>query len=274
MGLRNLCILLLLFVSAACSEVPITERKQTSVLPESYVQDMSLSTYEQFLQKNQAKLLPDSQARAKKIENIGRNIAEATENYLANHNQSYRVEDFNWEFNVVADSQVNAWCLPGGKIVFYTGIMDVAKNKDELAVVMGHEIAHAVAKHGNERMSQKYAVQAVGIVLSLFLSEQPAFVENMLLKAFGVGSKMGILAYSRVHETEADKMGLVFMNKAGYDPRAAVDFWKRMADVGGEKPPVFFSTHPSDEQRIKTIQEFIPKIDTFYRKKQGLASTN
>lgn len=261
--LRYLLVLILTFSS--CQDVPITDRNQVILLPQYYVQDMSFSSYDKFLSKNEEKLLDSSHARAEKVKALGQDIVSATEDFLANREESYRLDGFEWEFNVVADSQVNAWCMSGGKIVFYTGIMDIADGKSELAVVMGHEIAHAVARHGNERMTQKMAVQAVGMILSLFMAEQPAFVENVLLQAYGLGSKMGILAYSRVHESEADKMGLILMAKAGYNPEEAVDFWQRMAEEGGKKPPVFFSTHPSDKERIKELKTFMPKAEKYYK---------
>jgi len=264
LSLPRVLALFIVFLSAtSCQDVPITERNQLILLPSGYVQDMSFSSYDKFLTKNEHKLLDSSHERTKKLKEVGEDIVSATEEFLANKNESYRLDGFEWEFNVVADSQVNAWCMSGGKIVFYTGIMDVAQEKSELAVIMGHEVAHAVAKHGNERMTQKMAVQAVGMILSLFMSEQPAFIENLLLQAYGMGSKMGILAYSRAHESEADKLGLILMAKAGYNPAEAVDFWQSMAQQSDKNVPVFFSTHPSDKQRVQDLKDFMPRAKQY-----------
>ena len=198
------------------------------------------------------------------IKNVGAKIAQATEKFLQSKGKASRTSGFNWEFNLVNDETVNAWCMSGGKVVFYTGILPVTQDENGLAVVMGHEIAHAVARHGNERMSQQLALQGGGLTLQVLLSEKPELTQNLLLQAYGVGATLGSLKYSRTHETEADKMGLVFMAMAGYDPQKAPEFWKRMSALGGAKPPEFLSTHPSDETRIKDLQEFMPTAMKYY----------
>ena len=175
------------------------------------------------------------------------------------------MKDFKWEFNLVEDNTVNAWCMPGGKVVFYTGILPITKDEKGIAVVMGHEIAHAIARHGNERMSQGLALQGGGIALSLALSDKPELTQNLFQQAYGLGGQLGMLKYSRSHDSEADKMGLVFMAMAGYDPREAVEFWKRMAAQGGQKPPEFLSTHPSDDTRIKDLEDFMPEALKYYK---------
>ena len=155
--------------------------------------------------------------------------------------------------------------MPGGRVVFYTGILPVCDNNNGIAAVMGHEVAHAVAKHGNERMSQQMAIQGAGLSLSSVLAEQPQLTHDLALQAFGVGSQFGILAYSRKHESEADKMGLIFMAAAGYDPREAVKVWERMSAIGGEQPPEFMSTHPSHETRIFELEAFMDEALKYYQ---------
>jgi predicted Zn-dependent protease len=162
---------------------------------------------------------------------------------------------------------VNAWCMPGGKVVVYTGILPVTKNENGLAVVMGHEIAHAIAEHGNERMSQELLRQAGGVALTVALKDNPEETRNLWLAAYGLGSEVGVmLPFSRLHESEADHLGLIFMAMAGYDPREAPDFWTRMAEAGGQKPPEFLSTHPSDETRISSLNNWMPEALKYYNK--------
>jgi len=178
-----------------------------------------------------------------------------------------RIDNFKWEFNLVENDVPNAWCMPGGKVVFYTGILPYTKDEAGLAVVMGHEIAHAVARHGNERMSQQAFAQYGSIALSSLWKEKPKQTRALLDMAVGVGSNVAVLLpFSRTHESEADKMGLIFMSMAGYDPAQAVEFWKRMAEGGGQKPPEFLSTHPSDETRIKDLKAYLPEAMKYFKK--------
>lgn len=262
--MKKFGILVLTAILVACSSVPITGRKQLNMLPESQLMSMSLTQYESFLTEN--KTLPDSDPRTKLVKKVGNKIAASVEKYLKTHGKAKRVNNFVWEFNVVDDPTVNAWCMSGGKVVFYTGILPITEDEDGLAVVMGHEIAHAVARHGNERMSQGMVQQAGNVGLSVLLSEKPELAQGLLLQSYGIGSQLGMLKFSRMHESEADKMGLVFMAMSGYNPNEAVDFWKRMAAVGGQKPPEFLSTHPSDETRIKDLNEFMPEAMKHYKK--------
>ena len=178
---------------------------------------------------------------------------------------SDRIEGFEWEFNLVKDDAVNAWCMPGGKVVVYTGILPITKNETGLAVVMGHEIAHAIARHGNERMSQQILLQYGGQTLDILLSSKPDEMRNLFLTSYGVAGGMGSLAFSRSQETEADKLGLVFMGMAGYNPEEAVTFWERMSNVGGSKPPEILSTHPSDETRINNLRAYLPEAMKYYK---------
>jgi len=258
-------LLITIFGLLSCSKVPITGRKQLNLLPESQMMSMSLTSYDTFLKEN--KLVPSGK-QVEQVKTIGNDIAESATAYLRSKKQLKRVKDFQWEFNLVQDDLVNAWCMPGGKVVFYTGILPICANDDGLAVVMGHEVAHAVARHGNERMSQGLAVQLGGIGLGVALRDKPELTQSVFNQAYGIGSTLGMLKYSRKHESEADKMGLVFMAAAGYNPREAVDFWGRMANASdGAAPPEFMSTHPSHDTRIEDLQEFMPVALSYYSKK-------
>jgi predicted Zn-dependent protease len=254
------CIVLI-----ACSRVPISNRAQVNMLPESTLMGMSLTQYRDFLNTN--KPLPESNPNAAMIKRVGGKISKSVQSFLKSKNQTKRIKDFKWEFNLVENTAVNAWCMPGGKVVFYTGILPITQDELGAAVVMGHEVAHAVARHGNERMSQQLLVMGGGIGLAIALQEKPAQTRDIFLASYGVGSTLGILAYSRTHESEADKMGLVFMAMAGYNPEAAVGFWQRMAknSSGAGRPPEFLNTHPSDQRRIKDIQDFLPEAKKYYK---------
>lgn len=254
--------LLLVLALVGCAKVPVTGRRQLHMLPESQLMSMSLTQYKAFLSEN--KTVGSGSSDAQLVKSVGEKIAKAVEQYLKKHQQSKRIKNYTWEFNLVDDNTINAWCMPGGKVVFYTGILPVTKDENGLAVVMGHEIAHAIARHGNERMSQGLLVQAGGIGLSVAMAEKPELTQNLFLQSYGIGSQLGMLKFSRMHESESDKMGLVFMAMAGYDPREAVDFWTRMSEVGGAKPPEFLSTHPHDDTRIADIKEFLPEALKYY----------
>ena len=201
------------------------------------------------------------------VKRVGRNIQQAVEQYFADKNMSGQLNGYAWEFNLVDSDEVNAWCMPGGKVVIYTGILPVTKDENGLAVVMGHEVAHAIAEHGNERMSQGLLVQLGGMGLQAALENEPALTQQLALAAFGLGSQVGVmLPFSRLHESEADQMGLIFMAMAGYHPNNAVEFWQRMAAQGGGEPPEFLSTHPSNQTRINDIKKLIPEAMQYYKK--------
>jgi predicted Zn-dependent protease len=251
-----------LLLWTSCSKVPVTGRRQLNLLPESQMQEMSMTSYSEFLSSNP--VVSESDPRTRQIKEVGRKIQEATEKYLNEHGHKHLLDNFDWQFNLVDDPTVNAWCMPGGRVVFYTGILPVCKDETGIAVVMGHEVAHAVAKHGNERMSQQLAIQGAGMTLSALLQQKPQLTHDLALQAFGVGSQLGSLAYSREHESEADKMGLIFMAIAGYDPRQAPDLWRRMSELGGGQPPEFLSTHPSHETRIQDLEAFMDEALKFY----------
>jgi predicted Zn-dependent protease len=246
-----------------CAKVPITGRSQMNLVGESELMAMADTQYTVFLGTNPP--LPDSDPRVRQVRGIGRKLADAATTFLNDNGAGKRVEGFTWEYNVVNDDAVNAWCMPGGKVVVYTGILPVTLNDAGLAVVMGHEIAHAIARHGNERMSQAIALQGAGMTLEVLTAQNPGLTRDIFLQSVGIGSQLGMLAYSRKHETEADKMGLVFMALAGYDPREAPKFWQRMSQGGGQAPPELLSTHPSDETRMRDLEAYMPEALKYYK---------
>lgn len=256
--------MLTMLLVIACSTVPVSGRKQMNLLPESTMIEMSLTAYSDFL--SEANVLPASNKEASMVNEVGQKIVKAVEQYLKDEHQTKRIEGFQWEFKTVNDPTINAWCMPGGKVVFYTGILPVCQNDVGVAVVMGHEIAHAIARHGNERMSQGLLIQGGGVTLDVLTAENPGLTRDLLMQSYGLGSALGSLAYSRSHESEADKMGLIFMAMAGYNPQEAVDFWKRMGALGGQKPPELLSTHPSDDTRVKNLEEYMPNALEYYKK--------
>jgi predicted Zn-dependent protease len=263
--LRHIFFLfLVLFFAVSCETVPITGRSQLSLVSDSQMNAMGLDYYKEFLSQN--KLSGDA-AQTKQVKNVGLKISNAVTRFFNQSGQSDKTADYKWEFNLVENKDANAWCLPGGKVVVYTGILPITKDEAGLAVVMGHEIAHAVAGHGSERMSQGLLTQMGGVALSAALSQQPAATSYLFMQAYGVGTQIGILLpYSRLHESEADRLGLIFMAMAGYDPNAAVSFWQRMAQTKkGASPPEFLSTHPADQNRINNIKSYIPEAMS-YRK--------
>ncbi len=241
---------------AGCSSVPITGRRQLSLVSNKEVIGLSLQQYDEFMKESTKS--SDRQNTAL-VERVGRNIANAVETYLRNHGYSDMISDFSWEFNLVKSNEVNAFCMPGGKIVVYEGILPYTRDETGLAVVLGHEVAHAVAKHSNERMSQQLVSQLGGVALGVALANKPEQTQNIAMTVYGLGAQFGImLPYSRKQELEADHLGLIFMAMAGYDPRQAPAFWERMAQQGG-KSPEFLSTHPSDQHRMQELEKEMPE---------------
>ncbi|MCX7728789.1 MAG: M48 family metallopeptidase [Bacteroidia bacterium] len=256
-------ILFLLVIFFACTKNVVTGRKQLNLIPEKELIGMSLTEYDNFLKQH--KTLPQYDNRVIQVRNVGNKIKAAVEKLYAQKGMSNELKMYQWEFNVVEENIVNAWCMPGGKVVVYTGILPVTQDDAGLAVVMGHEISHALAKHGNERMSQAMLAQFGQITLAMALSQKPQETRNLFLAAYGVGAGLSLLKYSRNQEAEADKMGLILMAMAGYNPEEAIHFWSRMAAQGGQKPPEILSTHPSDETRIKLLREFLPEAKKYYQ---------
>lgn len=255
----------LCMIIQACAVVPLTGRKQLSLVPESEMISMSLTSYTDFLKVN---TLSTDKSNVELVKKVGSDISAAVIKYFADNSLSGQLEGYKWEFNLIKnDTTMNAWCMPGGKVVVYSGILPVTKDRNGLAVVLSHEIAHAVARHGNERMSQELLVQFGSIALNEAIKQKPEETQGIFNSAYGIGAQFGVLLpYSREHELEADKLGLMFMAMAGYDPQTAIPFWERMAAMGGKKPPEFLSTHPSDATRIKKIKSALPQAMKYYHK--------
>jgi predicted Zn-dependent protease len=262
MKTSHIVSLMLVFFLVACGTVPFSGRKQFTVIPASQMVSLGNDSYAQVLKQNK---LSDNQQYTDQVRRVGSRISEAVEEYFRQEGMADRLKNYTWEFNVLASDAMNAWCMPGGKIAFYEGIMPVCQDDKGVAVVMAHEIAHAVARHGNERMSQQLSVQLGGMVLSEALEKEEETTKKLAMAAFGLGSQVGLLLpYSRTHEKEADELGLYFMAMANYDPRSAPEFWKRMQAKGGSRPPEFLSTHPHPENRIKNMQEHMQKALEYY----------
>ena len=256
-----LLIFVLLFT--ACATVPVTGRQQLNLIPGSQLNAMSFSQYDEFIKTHK---LSNNEQQTNMVKSVGKRIQTAVEKYFTDQGQAGRLRDYKWEFNLVEDSLVNAWCMPGGKVVVYTGILPITQNETGLAVVMGHEIAHAIANHGGERMSQGLIAMTGGVALSKALENKSEETKTLFMGAYGVGAQLGVLLpYSRLHESEADHLGLIFMAMAGYDPHESVSFWERMSAGKSGAPPEFLSTHPSDETRIRKLREEIPEAMTYYK---------
>ena len=266
MKVSKLLVPLALVLAVACTEVPITGRRQLKLVNTGSLQEMSSREYSQFLKEN--KLSTDAAATAS-VKRVGNNIRLAVEKFFAERGDSAQLAGYQWEFNLIQSDEVNAWAMPGGKVVVYEGLLPVAQNETGLAVVMGHEIAHVVAEHGTERMSQSLLVELGGAALGAAMSSQPEKTRALLMTAYGAGATVGlVLPYSRVQENEADRLGLIFMAMAGYNPEKAVGFWQRMSQEGsGGWTPEFLSTHPSDEKRIENINRLINREAMSYYKK-------
>lgn len=246
-----------------CSSVPVTGRKQLDLVPQSQLLALSTEQYKLFLDSSKViKGTPEAQM----VERVARNIELAVKKYFDYQKMSSRLEGYSWESNLIEDSSANAFAMPGGKTVVFTGILPLTENETGLAVVMGHEIAHAVANHGSERMSQLLLVQLGGMVLSEALNKQPEITRQLAMVAFGVGTQVGVLLpYSRLQEAEADRLGLIFMAMAGYDPRAAIPFWQRMSQRDRVNIPELLSTHPSNDARINNISNQLPEAMDYFK---------
>ncbi|MDR0542035.1 MAG: M48 family metallopeptidase [Dysgonamonadaceae bacterium] len=266
---------LLFFVMAtglyACSSVPITGRQQLNLVSDSEVLALSLQEYNNYIKT--AKKSTDKTATAP-VEKVGRKIADAVEAYFKATNQEQLIAGYQWEFNLVDDPQVNAFCMPGGKIVVYTGILPYAKDETGLAVVLGHEVGHAIAKHANERMSHQMAVQYGDAAVDVLLSKSSSTVQSIGSVVYGLGTEVGVmLPFNRKQELEADRLGLILMAIAGYDPNAAIPFWERMSQQGNKGSVEFLSTHPSDNTRIADIQKELPEAMEYYEAVYGKKPT-
>jgi len=263
--------LLLLFVAAifaSCgttSTVPLTGRKQNLLVTDEQVLSLSNQEYSNYM-KSAAK--STNATNTAMVKRVGQRLATAVETYLRNNGYSDEIKNYSWEFNLVQNSAANAFCMPGGKIVVYEGLLPITKDEASLAVVLGHEIAHAVARHSAEQLSKQMKQQYGSQILSGVLSSVGVgnATSQLAQIGFGLGSKFSSLHYSRKNESEADYMGLIFAAMAGYDPSAAVSFWQRMASSSQSNTPAFLSDHPSDAKRISDIQKWLPEANRYYKK--------
>lgn len=249
---KLLMVMSLASLLAGCQNVPLTGRSQLLMISESQERSMGLASYRDIIAKEKLSHDPALTAR---VQRIGARIAAATGR-----------SDYQWEFKVIEDEAVNAFCLPGGKVAVYTGVLPIAQDDAGLAAVIGHEVAHAIARHGGERFSQEILVTGLTVATAVATSDSDK--RDLYAGLLGAGAAVGfLLPYSRLHESEADRMGLIYMAKAGYDPRAAVGLWQRMAKAGKDKGkmPEFLSTHPADETRIKEIERWLPEALSHYQ---------
>lgn len=249
----------------SCSTNAVTGRSQLKLFPESTLQAEAVSQYQSFLSEN--KVVSSSNNKdAEMVKRVGTRLANAITTYYKNQSNSVDLSNYKWEFNLVDNPQVNAWCMPGGKVVVYTGLLPVTKNEAALAVVLGHEITHAIAQHGNERMSQVALAQGLEVAGNVFTSGNTK-ANSIFNNVFGPGAQVGVLLpNSRKQEYEADRFGLIFTAMAGYNPQEAIPFWQRMAAASsGQKPPEFLSSHPADENRIAQLQKYMPEALKYYK---------
>ena len=261
---RSIFIVALLLFVDSCANVPVTGRRQLSLVNSSEINSMSAGQYSEVIKQGP---LSTNQEQVAMIKRVGTRIQKAVEQYMASKGATDQLAGFAWEFNLIQDDKtVNAWCMPGGKVAFYTAILPICKDETGIAVVMGHEVAHAIANHGRERMSQGLIQQFGLSTLGAAMGQNPTATKELLLQAMGMGSNLGMLSFSRQHESEADHIGLIFMAIAGYDPQQAPKFWERMtAGANGQKPPEFMSTHPSDETRISQLNGWMPEAMQYYK---------
>ena len=250
----------LIAIMSACATVPLTGRRQLSLANSEAIQQEANQAYKEFLNDPKT-VVVRSGSDVSRVKNIGNKIARAVETYL-NQNGYANQYNFQWEFNLVQSKDINAWCMPGGKVAVYTGLLPVAQTDAGLATVMSHEIAHAIARHAEERYSQMMGAQALGGIVGAATGGSQAIGQ-----LYGIGGQLALLKYGRAQETEADRLGLVFMAMAGYNPEQALTFWQRMASAkeGGGAPPEFLSTHPSDETRISQIRKNLPEARRYYK---------
>ncbi|WP_270090072.1 M48 family metallopeptidase [Sphingobacterium sp. SYP-B4668] len=249
---------------AGCSTVPLTGRKQLSLVSDSQIEQQAAASYKEFLGSSKTKVITGT-SNAALVKKVGNNIAAAVNRYLSSQGLANQY-NFNWEFNLIQSDEVNAWCMPGGKVAVYSGILPITLNETGLATVMGHEIAHAIAKHSAEQMSNQMLLQTGGQIVGAVTADQSMAVRSGVNLLYGVGGQIGMLKYSRSNESEADRLGLIFMAMAGYNPGEAVKFWERMSNGKASGTPEFLSTHPSDARRISDIQKLIPEAQKYYKK--------
>ena len=267
MTIKRLLTVIVFFIFTGCAHNAITGRTQLILYPESEIQAMAAGQYREFLTSNKVVSPVSDKHDVEMVRRVGQRISSAITAYYNQQGLGKLLEGYNWEYNLIDSKEVNAWCMPGGKIVVYTGLLRITQNETALAIVMGHEITHALAQHGNERMSEGMVQQLGGVALSVARANKPAETQGLFMNAYGIGSNVGVLLpFSRKHELEADRLGLRFAAMAGYDPREAIPFWQRMkAASGNNHPPEILSTHPLDDTRIAKLQEEMPDALTYYK---------
>jgi predicted Zn-dependent protease len=249
-------VFFIVLIFAACETNPLTGKTTMAFMPNSSLFPQSFAEYRQFLGDNASKKVSTG-VNAEMVRRVGDRLSDAAQVWLANSGDSDYLKDYSWEYNLINDSTVNAWCMPGGKIVVYTGILPVTSDENGLAVVLGHEIAHALLNHGQQNLSASILQQLGAVGASILLSGSSEKVQSIIMTAYVVGTGLGTLKFSRTHESEADHYGLILMAIAGYDPDAAVSFWQRMASLGGGSTLEFLSTHPSHETRVRDLQGWL-----------------
>ena len=264
MRIAILVAVLSVILNFSCVKNAVTGRSQLSLVSESDMQAVAITQYNDFLKQSKV-VNPATNKDADMVKRVGKRIADAISAYYVQKGIPDEISKYKWEFNLVESKEINAWCMPGGKVVVYTGILPVTQNEEALAVVLGHEITHAVAGHGRERTSQVMLAQGVQIAGNVALGTNAQAV-NIFNNVYGPTAQLGVLMpNSRKQEFEADHYGLIFAAIAGYNPQEAIGFWQRMSRLGGEKPPIFLSSHPSDQDRIKKLQELMPEALTYYK---------
>lgn len=246
----------------SCFTNPITGRKSLSLVDDATMRQMADQQYNQFLSANRPQ---KGTANAEMVQRVGSRMATAVQQYLSSIGQTELISGYQWEFNLVNNNEANAWCMPGGKVAVYTGIIPLTQNEAGLATVMGHEIAHAISKHSNERASQQLAAEGITQTLGALAGSNPGTATKVFNMAVGVGAQGALLKFSRDQESEADHMGVIFMAMAGYNPNEALNFWTRMSAKGGAKPPEILSTHPSDQTRMNNLRKWIPEAMKYYK---------
>ena len=262
--LRNFLTLLLFTVAViSCSTVKMTGRSQFNMVPNSQIFPASFAQYNGFIQEHKTS---SNKTESERIRRIGNRLIKATQNYYKKNGWEADLEGYQWEVNLVEDPQMNAFCMPGGKIVYYTGLLKVTTTDDEIATVMGHEIAHALANHGAERMSMSYGQQLGAVLTMLATAKAKPEDQQKWMAIYGYGSQLGVmLPFSRKHESEADKMGQIIMAVAGYNPDACANVWVKMSQLGGQQPPEILSTHPSNQRRMNNLRQWAPEAKKIAR---------
>ena len=264
--IKNIALLSVIIFLTACSTVPFTGRSQLSLVDDATLQQEATLSYQQFLKDPKTKVVT-SGADAAMVQRVGSRISSAINKYFKDNGYGDKY-NYNWEFRLIQDPSINAWCMPGGKVAVFTGLLPVTKTEGALAAVIGHEIAHAIAHHSAERVSQMLLAQAGGAAVGAATANKSETTQAIMNQIYGVGGQLTLLKYSRNQESEADRLGLIFMAMAGYNPNEAISFWERMSQAkqGGGAPPEFLSTHPSDASRINNIKKLIPEAMKYYKK--------